>query len=587
MLREKLKEEKKVNNRKVNKLSDTNIIHSKLKRSKKKSSVKKDNNKYKFIITSKNVRTFTPPSNDIYSTKKKPKHKRQTINVLKKDIKECNKILRALEEHTRQIKDNLLIEYNKVMNENKMHEEYNKMLNNKAKELAEKIIEVTSSMQATHIEQITSLMQNFSMNLEKIFKPNTASNSIQKANNGNTKVDLKKSSKEGDYNELTNKNKTVSRNCIDLSTVKLKLKKKPQSTDNKPTEEHKSTILSKLIIKSNKVKYITLNTTPKAVEANISIRPKTVEPNIPIRPLVVPIQTLYDKSLNTDKDNRVNHYEKAFINCSDDISNKIFDDISTKVIKLPVVNADNFNKCKRVRGIHVDVNAIGAYIEEVFCGALDDREKFSKALQKPLNNDPLTILKQLQSKYFGQIVTPPILPLELYIAIESQRKINSIEALPEDNKQRKAIEEWSNIHNKCVFDTINDVLDYYRPYGLKGLPLPWSKKIKELTYKYGFANISEKILILVKSHVLALANCKIPLAELSDEKEVDKARKDKLEAVLYSEVIKTDDIWVDYELEQVQVSLDITDVILRILIEEVIVTLSKIECSRPLNKLHD
>jgi len=35
--------------------------------------------------------------------------------------------------------------------------------------------------------------------------------------------------------------------------------------------------------------------------------------------------------------------------------------------------------------------------------------------------------------------------------------------------------EWENIHNKVVFDAINEALDGCRPYGLKGPPLPWSK----------------------------------------------------------------------------------------------------------------
>jgi hypothetical protein len=43
--------------------------------------------------------------------------------------------------------------------------------------------------------------------------------------------------------------------------------------------------------------------------------------------------------------------------------------------------------------------------------------------------------------------------------------------------------EWENIHNKVIFDAINEALDGYRPYGLKGLPLPWSKQTRTLTNK--------------------------------------------------------------------------------------------------------
>lgn len=31
------------------------------------------------------------------------------------------------------------------------------------------------------------------------------------------------------------------------------------------------------------------------------------------------------------------------------------------------------------------------------------------------------------------------------------------------------------IHNKAIFDAFNEALDYFRPFGIKGRPLPWRK----------------------------------------------------------------------------------------------------------------
>jgi hypothetical protein len=33
--------------------------------------------------------------------------------------------------------------------------------------------------------------------------------------------------------------------------------------------------------------------------------------------------------------------------------------------------------------------------------------------------------------------------------------------------------ELDRIHNKAIFDSFNEALDYYRPFGIKGRPLPW------------------------------------------------------------------------------------------------------------------
>lgn len=35
------------------------------------------------------------------------------------------------------------------------------------------------------------------------------------------------------------------------------------------------------------------------------------------------------------------------------------------------------------------------------------------------------------------------------------------------------IVELERIHNKAIFDAFNEALDYYRPFGIKGRPLPW------------------------------------------------------------------------------------------------------------------
>ena len=36
--------------------------------------------------------------------------------------------------------------------------------------------------------------------------------------------------------------------------------------------------------------------------------------------------------------------------------------------------------------------------------------------------------------------------------------------------------ECEHIHNKAIFDGINEALDIYRPHGKKGEPLPWTRK---------------------------------------------------------------------------------------------------------------
>ena len=52
---------------------------------------------------------------------------------------------------------------------------------------------------------------------------------------------------------------------------------------------------------------------------------------------------------------------------------------------------------------------------------------------------------------------------------------SSIESVSQSDPENKSmLAEWENIHNKVIFDGINEALDNYRPYGLRGPPMPWS-----------------------------------------------------------------------------------------------------------------
>ena len=92
----------------------------------------------------------------------------------------------------------------------------------------------------------------------------------------------------------------------------------------------------------------------------------------------------------------------------------------------------------------------------------------------------------------------PVLSVELYLDIERKKdyvlladsisevnlSYNSSVQKPELVENQSMLAEWENIHNKVLFDAVNDALDEFRPYGLKGPPAPWSGQTRALTYRY-------------------------------------------------------------------------------------------------------
>lgn len=53
--------------------------------------------------------------------------------------------------------------------------------------------------------------------------------------------------------------------------------------------------------------------------------------------------------------------------------------------------------------------------------------------------------------------------------------------------------EAFHIHNKLIFDAINQVLQQYRPYGTKGIPMPWSSETRSLRAHIDLETISDEI----------------------------------------------------------------------------------------------
>lgn len=74
------------------------------------------------------------------------------------------------------------------------------------------------------------------------------------------------------------------------------------------------------------------------------------------------------------------------------------------------------------------------------------------------------------------------------------------------------ISEADHIHNKAIFDSVNEAMNMARPYGAGGEPMPWSNQPRKNVYLMIEDNIEsvtynlEKILQSVKERVLKWAS---------------------------------------------------------------------------------
>ena len=78
-----------------------------------------------------------------------------------------------------------------------------------------------------------------------------------------------------------------------------------------------------------------------------------------------------------------------------------------------------------------------------------------------------------------------ILNVHLYLTLEKERESVIKEAIEQIKQQTEEeineeelaemISEADHIHNKAIFDCVNEAMNFVRPFGLQGEPMPWSK----------------------------------------------------------------------------------------------------------------
>lgn len=85
-----------------------------------------------------------------------------------------------------------------------------------------------------------------------------------------------------------------------------------------------------------------------------------------------------------------------------------------------------------------------------------------------------------------------ILNVQLYLTLEKEResvikeaieqiKLQSEEEINEE-ELTEMISEADHIHNKAIFDCVNEAMNQARPYGVSGDPMPWSNKPRKNVY---------------------------------------------------------------------------------------------------------
>eukprot|EP01022_Parablepharisma_sp_SALTPOND_P022319 TRINITY_DN4500_c0_g1_i1.p1 TRINITY_DN4500_c0_g1~~TRINITY_DN4500_c0_g1_i1.p1 ORF type:complete len:1311 (-),score=211.19 TRINITY_DN4500_c0_g1_i1:1930-5862(-) len=250
------------------------------------------------------------------------------------------------------------------------------------------------------------------------------------------------------------------------------------------------------------------------------------------------------------------------------------------------------------KGIRTDQGYIGNYVDELFVEVRKtQKEQFISEINKSIIKPPLEILVNLQSSEPERIMQTqlphevnPIVPLNTYLDLEKKREIKN-----KSEFDNTFLEECLHIHDKAVFDSVNEALNLIRPYGLNGEPMPWSVQGRIL-----FKSIADPKIIIrnIRNMVQDWASFEVgtlPKREFLvngkfDEDYFAEVREKQLATLLAQEVIHpsqsqqqvidNEEMWINYEMEETEVGIDLADMALEQLVVEAIKAASNIEQTR-------
>ena len=157
------------------------------------------------------------------------------------------------------------------------------------------------------------------------------------------------------------------------------------------------------------------------------------------------------------------------------------------------------------------------------------------------------------------------------------------------NNFSKGIKEnilYDNYLNKCIYDTINELIEKERKYGIIGAPLFWSIRNRDIDYKYKNNDIfSKKIFInKIMSQINTILNSKMGLIaenyEYLDMEQLNSDRDKKFMESITQELKDNEPCYQIFETQETYVKLSLSRIILDQLLNEIVEILEHVQYSR-------
>jgi hypothetical protein len=137
--------------------------------------------------------------------------------------------------------------------------------------------------------------------------------------------------------------------------------------------------------------------------------------------------------------------------------------------------------------------------------------------------------------------------------------------------------------NNCLIDATIELINKERKYGDAGEPLPWSNRTRDIAFKYD-KNNPHKLACYIEQQLTLLLNEKMGLINDNYDylypEQVNIERDRKLIENIKHELKEDEPQWSNLEIQETQLKLEVTDMILEQCYNEVVEILEHIQFSR-------
>ncbi|CAD8198019.1 unnamed protein product [Paramecium pentaurelia] len=218
--------------------------------------------------------------------------------------------------------------------------------------------------------------------------------------------------------------------------------------------------------------------------------------------------------------------------------------------------------------VQTHVGYVKQYLEDIKIIVKNHyKNQFLQIINLSIGPSPFEILRffrlteeMLEQSLDGGFIHQAVLSLEIF---SMKEKVGAEDV---------CVNEMERIHNKAIFDAFNEALDYHRPFGIKGRPLPWRKNV--ICRQVNLVEEAlEKSSIRVVQWAETLSGILLPQGSQMDNDILPQVREERLDKMLKQEIFETDDRWQEFDEEHTEVALELSELIFNHLITEVITEL--------------